>query len=59
MEPHSAAIRWPARLRLAVQEVFAEENILENARTMGEDLHGWTEEIQKKHDFIGEVRGVG
>ena len=44
---------------LAVQEVFTEENILMNCRKMGEKFLAGLQEIQKKHDFIGEVRGLG
>ena len=44
---------------LAVQQVFAEENILENCREMGKIFLKGLKEIQKQHDFIGEVRGLG
>jgi 4-aminobutyrate aminotransferase len=44
---------------LAVQEVFVEENILKNCRNMGIKLLKGLQEIQKKYDFIGEVRGLG
>jgi len=44
---------------LAVQEVFSEENILENCRKMGAKFLTGLLEIQKRHDFIGEVRGLG
>ena len=44
---------------LAVQEVFKEENILENAKKMGTLMMDGMKKIQQKHDFIGEVRGVG
>jgi len=44
---------------IAVQKVFAEEMILENARQMGEIFMSGLKEIQKKHDFIGDVRGKG
>jgi len=44
---------------VAVQEVFAEENVLENARQMGEIFISGLREIQKKHEFIGDVRGKG
>lgn len=44
---------------IAVQEVFAEENILENTRKMGKVLTDGLKEIQKKHAFIGDVRGKG
>ncbi len=44
---------------LAVQEVFAQENVLENCRAMGKRLMAGILEIQKEHDFIGDVRGLG
>jgi 4-aminobutyrate aminotransferase len=44
---------------VAVQQVFAEENILENTRRMGEIFINGLREIQKKHEFIGDVRGKG
>jgi len=44
---------------LAVQEVFAQENVLENCRAMGKRLMTGMLEIQKEHDFIGDVRGLG
>ena len=44
---------------LAVQKVIAEENILENCREMGVKFLAGLQAIQKKCDFIGEVRGLG
>lgn len=44
---------------VAVQQVFAEENILENTRKMGEIFINGLREIQKKFEFIGDVRGRG
>lgn len=44
---------------LAVQEVFAEENVLENCRKMGKKFLTGLKEIQKPHEFIGEARGLG
>lgn len=44
---------------VAVQEVFAEENILENTRRMGKIFIEGLREIQKSCDFIGDVRGAG
>ena len=44
---------------LAVQEVFAQENVLENCRAMGKRLMTGMLEIRKDHDFIGDVRGLG
>ena len=44
---------------LAVQEVFRDENVLENCRKMGKRLISGLRALQQKHDFIGEVRGLG
>jgi len=44
---------------LAVQEVFAEENILSNAKAMGKLFYDGLVQLKQKHDFIGDVRGVG
>jgi 4-aminobutyrate aminotransferase len=44
---------------LAVQEVFAEENILSNAKTMGKLFYDGLLQLKQHHDFIGDVRGVG
>jgi 4-aminobutyrate aminotransferase len=44
---------------LAVQEVFEEENILSNAKTMGKLFYDGLAQFKQKHDFIGDVRGVG
>lgn len=44
---------------LAVQEVFKEENVLENARKMGNLMMDGMKKIQGEQDFIGDVRGVG
>lgn len=44
---------------LAVQEVFAEENILSNAKAMGKLFYDGLKQLQQKHAFIGDVRGVG
>ena len=44
---------------IAVQEVFREENILENTRKMGNIFIEGLRQIQKGKDFIGDVRGKG
>lgn len=44
---------------IAVQKVIAEQNVLENTRNMGQLFMEGLREIQKKHGFIGEVRGRG
>ena len=44
---------------VAVQEVFEKENVLENCRKMGKQMMAGMQAIQKEHDFIGDVRGVG
>lgn len=44
---------------IAVQQVFKEENILENTRKMGNIFIQGLRQIQKGKDFIGDVRGKG
>ena len=44
---------------IAVQEVFEEENILENTRQMSKIFIDGLRKFKKSHDFIGDVRGVG
>jgi len=44
---------------LAVQEVFAEEHILDNAKAMGKLFYDGLVQLQQQHEFIGEGRGVG
>ena len=44
---------------LAVFKAIDEENLLQNSTEMGEYLKGQLAEIQGKHSFIREVRGVG
>jgi 4-aminobutyrate aminotransferase len=44
---------------LATIEVIEEENLVENARVMGQRLRGGLEELQKKYPAIGDVRGMG
>jgi 4-aminobutyrate aminotransferase len=44
---------------LAVQEVIREENLLENARSMGALFKEKLNDLASQHDCIGEVRGIG
>ncbi len=44
---------------LAVLEILEEEKIPENANIVGNYLKKQLQELQKKHDFIGDVRGKG
>lgn len=49
----------PAEVGLAVLRVLAEEKLVERARTMGAYLRGRLEELQQRHEAIGDVRGLG
>jgi 4-aminobutyrate aminotransferase len=44
---------------LKVQEVFNEENVLENCRNMGELFINGLKKLQSSYPFIGDVRGKG
>ena len=44
---------------LATIEVIEEENLVENARVMGQRLRDGLQEMQKKYPVIGDVRGMG
>ncbi|RNA66802.1 aspartate aminotransferase family protein [Alteribacter keqinensis] len=44
---------------LAVQDVIAEEDLLENAKTLGAYAKAEFEILKKKHSVIGEIRAVG
>jgi 4-aminobutyrate aminotransferase-like enzyme len=44
---------------MAVLDVLEEENLMENARQVGEYLRGGLRELQKEHEWIGDVRGRG
>ncbi|MBM7095009.1 aspartate aminotransferase family protein [Bacillus sp. H-16] len=44
---------------LAVQDVIAEENLLENAKNLGAYAKSELENLKKKHSVIGEIRAVG
>jgi 4-aminobutyrate aminotransferase-like enzyme len=43
----------------ATIDFIEEENLLENAHTVGSYFRGKLEELQSKHTLIGEVRGMG
>ncbi len=44
---------------LKTMEVIEEENLISNAKTMGEYLMSGLKELMKKHEIIGDVRGRG
>jgi 4-aminobutyrate aminotransferase-like enzyme len=44
---------------LATIEVVEEENLVENARVMGERLRNGLDALKKKYPVIGDVRGMG
>lgn len=44
---------------LAVFDIFASENLLAKAKTLGEKLHSTLKAFQDKHALIGDVRGLG
>ena len=44
---------------LATLEVIDEENIQQNALTIGAHLRDGLKDLQKRHDLIGDVRGLG
>lgn len=44
---------------LAVLEIMKEENLAENARVVGKYLLERLNELWKKYEFIGDVRGMG
>ena len=43
----------------ATIDFIEEENLLENAHSVGSYFRGKLEELQAKHALIGEVRGMG
>ena len=44
---------------LAVLDYIAENNLMENAKQRGEQLKRGLENLQKKYQIIGDVRGIG
>lgn len=44
---------------LAVLDVMDEENLIENSKVMGEYLQKQLKEMQKRHPYIADVRGIG
>ncbi|MEQ9491620.1 MAG: aspartate aminotransferase family protein [Alphaproteobacteria bacterium] len=43
----------------AVLQVIRDENLIDNAKTVGAELHAGLKQLQKKHEIIGDVRGIG
>jgi alanine-glyoxylate transaminase/(R)-3-amino-2-methylpropionate-pyruvate transaminase len=43
----------------AVLQVIADDNMVENARVVGAELHGRLCELMETYDIIGDVRGTG
>jgi 2,2-dialkylglycine decarboxylase (pyruvate) len=48
-----------AEVGLAVLKVIAEEQLVARANEMGDYLRGRLEELQQRHEVIGDVRGLG
>ena len=48
-----------ATAALATIQVIEEENLVENARVMGQRLREGLEALQQKYPLIGDVRGMG
>jgi 2,2-dialkylglycine decarboxylase (pyruvate) len=49
----------PATVGLAVLETVAQENLLGRSREMGDYLAARLEELETRHEEIGDVRGMG
>lgn len=49
----------PATVGLAVLETIRQERLLERSREMGEYLAASLVELQRRHEEIGDVRGMG
>jgi 4-aminobutyrate aminotransferase-like enzyme len=48
-----------AEVGLAVLKVIADEHLVERANAMGTDLRSSLEQLQQRHEAIGDVRGLG
>ncbi len=48
-----------ATAALATLETILEENLVERSRALGEEMRRRLLELKEKHEFIGDVRGVG
>jgi 2,2-dialkylglycine decarboxylase (pyruvate) len=48
-----------AEVGLAVLKVIAEENLVARANEMGAYLRGRLQDLQQRHEVIGDVRGLG
>ena len=49
----------PAEVGLAVLKVIADEQLVARANEMGTYLRGRLDELQQRHEVIGDVRGLG
>jgi 2,2-dialkylglycine decarboxylase (pyruvate) len=49
----------PAEVGLAVLKVIADEHLVARANEMGTYLRGRLDELQQRHEVIGDVRGLG
>lgn len=49
----------PATVGLAVLETIEQERLLERSRTMGDYLAAGLGELQRRHEEIGDLRGMG
>lgn len=49
----------PAAVAMAVIDVVERDQLAEQARNRGERLRGHLDELQRRHESIGDVRGIG
>ena len=49
----------PATVGLAVLQTIEEERLMERSRQMGDYLAAAMEELERRHEEIGDVRGIG
>jgi len=47
------------RMGKEVLDIVEDENLMENARLMGNKLIGGLKDLQNKYDIVGDVRGMG